>query len=146
MHVDDFDYDLPAERIAQTPVEPRDAARLLVDRGSLPPEHRHVHDLPELLRDGDLLVLNTAAGRAKWHNMKTDPRVSISISPVDEPYLNFSLKGRVVEMRTEDGDEVIDRLAHKYLGTDTYPYRRPDETRVTILVEVDTVAGKVKRA
>jgi S-adenosylmethionine:tRNA ribosyltransferase-isomerase len=54
----DFDYDLPPERIAQTPIEPRDAARLLVDRGSAPPEHRHVRELPDLLRDGDLLVLN----------------------------------------------------------------------------------------
>ena len=58
MHVDDFDYDLPDDRIAQTPVEPRDAARLLVDRGSEAPEHRHVRDLPEILRPGDLLVVN----------------------------------------------------------------------------------------
>lgn len=54
----DFDYHLPVERIAQTPVEPRDAARLLVDRGSAPPEHRHVRDLPDLLDPGDLLVVN----------------------------------------------------------------------------------------
>ncbi|MGB7880929.1 MAG: S-adenosylmethionine:tRNA ribosyltransferase-isomerase, partial [Ilumatobacteraceae bacterium] len=58
MRIADFDYDLPEDRIAQTPIEPRDTARLLVDRGSAPPEHRHVHDLPELLRAGDLLVLN----------------------------------------------------------------------------------------
>ena len=44
MRLDDFDYQLPDDRIAQTPVEPRDAARLLVDRGSAAPEHRHVHD------------------------------------------------------------------------------------------------------
>ena len=83
-------------------------------------------------RDGDQLVLNTAAGRAKWHNLEHDPRVGISISPVDDPYVNLSIKGRVVEMRTSDGDEVIDRLANKYLGVDDYPYRRPDETRVTV--------------
>ena len=58
MRIADFDYVLPEDRIAQTPVEPRDAAKLLVDRGSDAPEHRHVHDLPELLREGDLLVLN----------------------------------------------------------------------------------------
>jgi S-adenosylmethionine:tRNA ribosyltransferase-isomerase len=58
VRVADFDYELPDERIAQTPIEPRDAARLLVDRGSAPPEHRVVRDLPELLRAGDLLVLN----------------------------------------------------------------------------------------
>ncbi|MGZ4703741.1 MAG: tRNA preQ1(34) S-adenosylmethionine ribosyltransferase-isomerase QueA [Acidimicrobiales bacterium] len=52
-----FDYDLPEARIAQQPVEPRDAARLLVDTltGA---DHRHVRDLPDLLDPGDLVVVN----------------------------------------------------------------------------------------
>jgi S-adenosylmethionine:tRNA ribosyltransferase-isomerase len=55
-----FDYDLPADRIAQVPVEPRDRARLLVDRGKdAAPEHRTVADLPALLQPGDLVVVNT---------------------------------------------------------------------------------------
>lgn len=59
MDADELDYELPPEAIAQTPVEPRDAARLLVDRGpDLPPEHRHVRDLPRLVGPGDLVVLN----------------------------------------------------------------------------------------
>ncbi len=58
MKLADIDYELPPERIAQHPIEPRDAARLLVDRGSAAPEHRHVRDLPELLGDGDLVVVN----------------------------------------------------------------------------------------
>ena len=58
MRLSDFDYDLPEDRIAQTPVEPRDSARLLVDRGDAPPEHCHVRDLDQLLRPGDLLVVN----------------------------------------------------------------------------------------
>lgn len=58
MHLTDFDYELPVERIAQVPVEPRDASRLLVDKGSADPFHLHVHDLPLLLEEGDLLVVN----------------------------------------------------------------------------------------
>jgi S-adenosylmethionine:tRNA ribosyltransferase-isomerase len=58
VRLDEFDYELPADRIAQVPMEPRDAARLLVDRGSGPPDHRTFRDLPDLLRAGDLLVLN----------------------------------------------------------------------------------------
>lgn len=55
----DIDYDLPRERIAQTPVEPRDAARLLVDRGaSGGVDHRRVADLAALLLPGDLVVVN----------------------------------------------------------------------------------------
>jgi S-adenosylmethionine:tRNA ribosyltransferase-isomerase len=54
----EFDYDLPPDRIAQSPVEPRDAARLLVDRGDDPPTHHRVRDLPDLLHPGDLVVVN----------------------------------------------------------------------------------------
>lgn len=54
-----FDYDLPPERIAQRPIEPRDAARLLVDGGpDRAPQHLTVADLPTLVRPGDLLVVN----------------------------------------------------------------------------------------
>ncbi|MBP7146150.1 MAG: tRNA preQ1(34) S-adenosylmethionine ribosyltransferase-isomerase QueA [Acidobacteria bacterium] len=54
-----FDYELPAASIAQEPATPRDAARLLVlDRAAGGPRHARVRDLPELLRAGDLLVLN----------------------------------------------------------------------------------------
>jgi len=58
VRLEEFDYDLPPERIAQVPIEPRDAARLLVDRGSAPPEHRTVAQLPDLLRPGDVVVVN----------------------------------------------------------------------------------------
>ncbi len=58
MRIEDFDYELPVECIAQHPVEPRDSARLLVDRQEAEPDHRHVRDLPELLEPGDLIVVN----------------------------------------------------------------------------------------
>ena len=56
LRTEDFDFDLPAELIAQHPVTPRDAARLLVVGPTL--EDKAVRDLPDLLRDGDLLVVN----------------------------------------------------------------------------------------
>ncbi len=56
---DDFDFALPASAIAQVPVEPRDAARLLVlGRHDDTLVHGRVSDLPRWLRPGDLLVLN----------------------------------------------------------------------------------------
>ena len=55
----DFYYDLPEELIAQTPVEPRDASRLLVySRADESVEHAHFRDLPDYLEEGDLLVIN----------------------------------------------------------------------------------------
>ncbi len=59
MRTSDFDYYLPPEQIAQTAVEPRDSARLLVvHRASGQLEHRVFRDLTEYLRSGDVLVLN----------------------------------------------------------------------------------------
>jgi S-adenosylmethionine:tRNA ribosyltransferase-isomerase len=59
MHTDDFDYPLPRELVAQTPVEPRDSSRLLVmDRARGTLAHHTFHDLPDLLHKDDLLVFN----------------------------------------------------------------------------------------
>jgi len=59
LRLSDFDYHLPANRIAQTPLEPRDQSRLLVlDRSGGTITHRHFFDLPDYLDSGDMLVLN----------------------------------------------------------------------------------------
>jgi len=62
--LEDYDFDLPPERIAQVPARVRDAARLLaLDRDSGAATHRRFSGLPGLLRSGDLLVLNDTAVR-----------------------------------------------------------------------------------
>jgi S-adenosylmethionine:tRNA ribosyltransferase-isomerase len=59
MHLSDFDYDLPPERIAQTPLEPRHSSRLLVlDRARPELEHTTFRNVADYLRPGDLLVIN----------------------------------------------------------------------------------------
>lgn len=57
MKLSDFDFDLPEALIATRPAKPRSSARLLLAEGDML-EHRHVHDLPQILRPGDRLVLN----------------------------------------------------------------------------------------
>ncbi len=59
MKVEDFDYELPEELIAQTPLEKRDASRLLVlDKETGRIEHQHFRDILDYLKEGDTLVLN----------------------------------------------------------------------------------------
>jgi S-adenosylmethionine:tRNA ribosyltransferase-isomerase len=66
----DYDYELPEDRIAQVPVEPRHSARLLVDHGDRI-EHRHVRDLADLVEPGDLIVVNrTRVLHARLHLVK----------------------------------------------------------------------------
>jgi S-adenosylmethionine:tRNA ribosyltransferase-isomerase len=70
----DFDYHLPEERIGQTPIEPRDASRLLVlhrESGQL--EHRIFRNIPDYLHPGDVLVFNqTRVIPARLHGRKLD--------------------------------------------------------------------------
>lgn len=72
METASFDYDLPDSAIAQEPVEPRDSARMLVDRGAgADAEHRTVADLPGLVGPGDVIVVNTTRVlRARLHLRK----------------------------------------------------------------------------
>lgn len=74
IRLSDFDYDLPPERIAQHPIEPRDASRLLVvDRQTGTLAHRTMRDLPSLLAAGDLLVANnTRVLPARLHGVKAE--------------------------------------------------------------------------
>ena len=61
MHVNDFDYELPQELIAQTPAEKRDFSRLMVvHRNSGEVEHKHFYDILDYLKAGDCLVLNNS--------------------------------------------------------------------------------------
>lgn len=84
-------------------------------------------------------VLNTAEGRAWPANLQRDPRVTLTVQNMDNPYEYVAIRGHVAE-RTHDGaDEHIDAMAKKYLGQDTYPFRQPGEQRLIIRVEPEDV-------
>lgn len=71
MKITDLHYDLPASLIAQNPVEPRDAARLLVAGAEGPARHRRVRDLVDLLAPGSLVVVNdTRVRKARLRGRK----------------------------------------------------------------------------
>ncbi|GIW03531.1 MAG: hypothetical protein KatS3mg059_0151 [Thermomicrobiales bacterium] len=81
LRVSDFDYDLPQELIAQTPLPDRDRARLLVlDRASGAIDHSWVYELPRWLRPGDLLVANNSRViPARLHARKTQTGGQVEI-------------------------------------------------------------------
>ncbi len=81
MKTSDFDYVLPEELIAQTPMEPRDHSRLMVvHRGTGAIEHKHFYDLPQYLRPGDALVINeTKVIPARLLGVKEDTGVPVEV-------------------------------------------------------------------
>ena len=89
MRLSDIDYQLPDRLIAQVPVEPRDSARLLVDRGSSAPRDATVRDLPGFLRHGDVLVVNdTKVVPARLHLARASGGAVevLLLEPLDESH------------------------------------------------------------
>ena len=85
--------------------------------------------------------MNTAEGRAKPRNVRRDPRVAISIVNQQNPYSAAFVRGRVVKVTHDGADELIDKLAKKYIGQDRYPWRQPGEKRVLFIIEPDHVSS-----
>ena len=85
----DFDYYLPPELIAQTPLEPRDSSRLLVlhrDTGKI--EHRNFRDILEYLRPGDVMVFNHSRvipARLRGYREDTGGKVELLLLRRDGP-------------------------------------------------------------
>jgi PPOX class probable F420-dependent enzyme len=80
--------------------------------------------------DGSHVVVNSARGRQKDKNMQRNAKVAVSILDPDNPYRYLEIRGTVDAITEEGADAHIDKMAKKYMGKDTYPYRRPEETRV----------------
>ena len=130
MKTHDFYYDLPKERIAQTPVEPRDHSRLLVmDRFTGEMEHRHFYDIVDYLRPGDLLVINDSRVLpARLYGVKEDTGAHMELLLLEQKgnqvweclakpgkkakpgtkliFGNGLLTGEVVEVK-EDGNRMV---------------------------------------
>ena len=81
MKTADFDYNLPEEQIAQTPVEPRDHSRLMVvHRKDGTREHKHFYDIVDYLNPGDALVINeTKVIPARLLGVKEDTGVPVEV-------------------------------------------------------------------
>ena len=81
---------------------------------------------------------NTALGRAKPNHLQHDPRASLLVVDPNNAYKWVAVSGHT--QLTENGaDAQIDKLAKKYIGKDEYPWRKPTETRVKVLIEPEKV-------
>lgn len=89
--------------------------------------------------DDGKVVLNTAEGRAWPKLMRRDPRVTLTVQNLENPYEYVSIRGRVAEETHDGADEHIDAMAKKYLDQDTYPFRQPGEERVIFKIEPEHV-------
>jgi len=118
----DYDYELPEERIAQRPAEPRDSSRLLVvDRANATIAHRTFRDLAELIPAGDAMVVNTTrVFRARLLGVRESggPAEILLLRPVDAQHYEAMIHpggklrpGRVVTIAPDFRVEIIETTA-----------------------------------
>ena len=89
--------------------------------------------------DGDMILINTAAGRIKEKNVNSDRRVALSIYDSSNPYNMVTIRGTVKEITEQNADSHIDKMAKKYLGLNSYPFRNPDERRIILKIVPERV-------
>lgn len=114
LKTNDFDYDLPPECIAQTPLEPRDSARLLIlDRSKADLQHAYFYELGQFLQPGDMLVLNETRvipARLYARKLPTGGRIEVLLlRRLDESTWEALVSGKRLVMgkrfQVEDGPQ-----------------------------------------
>lgn len=88
--------------------------------------------------DDGVITFNTAVGRAKERHLRENPRAAITVVDPEDAYKWVSISGPA-ELTIEGADAQIDDLAKKYLGKDEYPWRNPEEQRITVRITPERV-------
>lgn len=128
MRLSDIDYVLPERLIAQEPIEPRDHARLLVDRGDSRRDHLHVFDIIDEFRPGDVMVVNhTRVMNARLHLVRaTGGAVEVlMLRPVEgtttwEALVRPGGKVKPGEVLSRTGGQGIVRMVGRATDGDTF--------------------------
>ena len=88
--------------------------------------------------DGENVVFNTAEGRYKPEYIRRQGRAGVHVTHPKDPYKWVSVAGPA-ELTHEGADEHIEKLAKKYLGADSYPFRKDGEQRVIVRIKPEHV-------
>jgi PPOX class probable F420-dependent enzyme len=90
--------------------------------------------------DGDTILINSAEGRLKDKNVRSDKRVALSFTDPANPYHAVMIRGRVTEITKDGAEEHIDKMAKKYMGKDVYPAHSAAEPRVIYKIVAEQVS------
>ena len=92
------------------------------------------------LRRRERRLQHAAEGRAKPRYIRQNPIVGVHVMDPADPFKWVSVSGHA-EMTAEGADEHIDKMAKKYMGVDTYPYRAEGEERLIVRVRPERIAS-----
>jgi hypothetical protein len=87
--------------------------------------------------DGKHIRFSLTTTRQKYKNVQREPRIALSIVDPSNPYRYLEVRGTVAAVEDDPNLDFINSMARKYLGQDKYPWSRPEDTRIVIVVEPD---------
>ncbi|MDQ0953292.1 PPOX class probable F420-dependent enzyme [Streptomyces phaeochromogenes] len=90
-------------------------------------------------REGDTVLFSSTDGRQKIRNLRRDPRISISVYDLANPYTSVEIRG-TAEILPDEGKRLPHELSHKYLGIDP-PAEKDDQVRVIVRVAPERIVG-----
>ncbi|MFF4115406.1 PPOX class F420-dependent oxidoreductase [Streptomyces sp. NPDC001714] len=121
-----------------TPVTFDDSLRALLDArnfasvATLGPDGAPHNSVVWIKREGDTVLFSSTGGRQKVRNLRRDPRVSLTVFDLANPYHSAEIRG-TAEILPDEDKRLPHELSHKYLGIDP-PAEKDDETRLIIRV------------
>lgn len=127
------------------PVPLDDNARALLDGknfatvATLDPDGSPHTSVVWFLRDGDDVLFSSLAKRRKVKNLERDPRVSLSVFDLANPYTSVDIRGTAT-LAVDQGKELPRKVSHKYLGEDPPP-EPEDEVRFVVRVTPEKVTS-----
>ncbi|MFC7261611.1 PPOX class F420-dependent oxidoreductase [Streptomyces lutosisoli] len=130
---------------ADNPASFDDSVRALLDGknfasvATLGPGGAPQNSVVWIKREGDTVLFSSTAGRQKVRNLQRDPRISLSVFDLDNPYTSVEIRG-TAEILPDDAKRLPYELSHKYLGIDP-PAEKDDEVRVIIRVVPRKIVG-----
>lgn len=85
--------------------------------------------------DGTYIRFSQTKSRQKYRNLLREPRVAVSIVDPNNPYRYIEIRGTVVQIDEDPDLDFINSMAQKYLGQERYPWHRPQDERVVVVVK-----------
>ncbi|MCZ4515206.1 PPOX class F420-dependent oxidoreductase [Streptomyces sp. ActVer] len=90
-------------------------------------------------REGDTVLFSSTDGRQKIRNLRRDPRISVSVYDLANPYTSVEIRG-TAEILPDEDKRLPHELSHKYLGI-APPSEKDDEVRVIVRVVPERIVG-----
>ncbi|MEU3335920.1 PPOX class F420-dependent oxidoreductase [Streptomyces sp. NPDC006668] len=106
---------------------------------TLAPDGSPQNSVVWIKREGDTVLFSSAEHRQKVRNLRRDPRVSLSVFDLADPYTSVEIRG-TAEILPDEGKRLPYELSHKYLGIDP-PAEKDDEVRVIVRVVPRKIIG-----